>query len=46
MMDTQQERAEFEGDQARSKPIAFYTWSDELKQVWRFYKFLQWEFDS
>ncbi len=38
--------AEFEGDQARSKPIGFYTWSEELKQVWRFYKFLQSEFDE
>jgi hypothetical protein len=38
--------AEFDADQARSKPISFYTWSDELKQVFRFYRFLQREFDE
>jgi hypothetical protein len=40
------QRAEFERDQARSKPIGFYTWSDELQQVWRFCRFLQFEFDA
>jgi hypothetical protein len=39
-------RVSFEQDAARSKPIGFYTWSDELKQVWRFYRFLQEEFGS
>ncbi|MHC4608032.1 MAG: hypothetical protein ACYTAF_14065, partial [Planctomycetota bacterium] len=34
----------FEGDRARSKPIAFYTWSPELGQVWKFFRFLQQEF--
>jgi hypothetical protein len=36
----------FEADQPRSKPIGFYDWTPELKQVWRFYRFLQAEFDE
>jgi hypothetical protein len=34
----------FESDQARSKPISFYTWTPELQKVWRFYRFLQYPF--
>ncbi len=34
----------FERNQAASKPISFYTWTPELKQVWRFFRFLQHEF--
>jgi len=36
--------AEFETDKAQSKPISFYTWTPELGQVWRFFRFLQHEF--
>jgi len=36
--------AKFEGDRARSKPISFYNWTPELRQVWQFYRFLQHEF--
>ena len=36
--------AEFEQNKAASKPIGFYDWTPELKQVWRFYRFLQHEF--
>jgi hypothetical protein len=36
----------FEADQPRSKPLGFYDWTPELKQVWRFYRFLQAEFDE
>ncbi|MCE5267114.1 MAG: hypothetical protein LLG00_04440 [Planctomycetaceae bacterium] len=36
--------AEFEQDKTVSKPIGFYDWTPELKQVWRFYRFLQYEF--
>jgi len=36
----------FEADQPRSKPIGFYDWTPELAQVWRFYRFLQAEFDE
>jgi hypothetical protein len=36
----------FKADEARSKPISFYTWTPELKEVWRFYRFLQHEFDE
>lgn len=35
---------EFQADQIRSKPIGFYTWTDELQRLWRFYRFLQQEF--
>lgn len=35
----------FESDRERSKPIGFYTWTPELEEVWRFYRFLQFEFD-
>ncbi len=38
--------ANFERDQARSKPISFYTWTPELQNVWRFFRFLQFEFDE
>ncbi|MFO7898248.1 MAG: hypothetical protein R6V58_04210 [Planctomycetota bacterium] len=34
----------FENDPLASKPAGFYTWTDELKRVWRFYGFLQHEF--
>jgi len=30
----------------RSKPIGFYTWTPELQRTWRFYRFLQHEFDT
>ncbi|MGI9518275.1 MAG: hypothetical protein ACR2NP_14565 [Pirellulaceae bacterium] len=33
--------AEFEADVSRSKPISFYTWSDDLTRVWKFFRFLQ-----
>lgn len=38
--------ADFEQDKATSKPIGFYTWTPELQRTWRFYRFLQHEFDS
>jgi hypothetical protein len=38
--------ADFETDKAASKPIGFYTWTRELQQTWRFYRFLQHEFDA
>ena len=38
--------AEFQQDKAASKPIAFYDWTPELTQVWRFYRFLQHEFTA
>ena len=34
----------FERDKARSKPISFYEWTGALREVWRFYRFLQHEF--
>jgi hypothetical protein len=37
---------QFERDKERSKPIGFYTWTPELEEVWRFYRFLQYEFDE
>lgn len=37
---------EFDGNKARSKPISFYEWTAELQQVWRFFRFLQYEFDE
>ncbi len=37
---------QFERDTERSKPIGFYTWTPELEGVWRFYRFLQYEFDE
>jgi len=36
--------ADFDENKAASKPIGFYDWTPELKQVWRFYRFLQREF--
>ncbi len=36
--------ADFRRDEARSKPIAFYTWTPELETVWRFSRFLQFQF--
>jgi hypothetical protein len=33
--------AEFEGNEVASKPIGFYDWTPELKQVFRFFRFLQ-----
>ncbi len=38
--------AQFDKDSARSEPISFYTWSEELREVWRFFRFLQHEFRS
>ena len=38
--------AEFERDRERSKPISFYIWTSELQEVWRFFRFLQFEFDE
>lgn len=38
--------AEFEMNATNSKPAGFYTWNEELKQVWRFCRYLQKEFDS
>jgi hypothetical protein len=38
--------ADFEQDKAASKPIGFYTWTPELQRTWRFYRFLQHEFDA
>ncbi len=38
--------ADFEQDKAASKPIGFYTWTPELQRTWRFYRFLQHEFDG
>jgi hypothetical protein len=37
---------DFESDQVRSKPISFYNWSPELQRVWKFYRYLQWDFDD
>jgi hypothetical protein len=31
----------FESNHVRSKPIAFYTWNDTLKDCWRFLRFFQ-----
>ena len=31
---------------ASSKPISFYAWTENLGRVWRFFKFLQEEFDA
>jgi hypothetical protein len=46
----QQEKAKwlanFEQDKAASKPIGFYNWTPELQRTWRFYRFLQHEFDA
>jgi hypothetical protein len=36
--------AEFQGNRVLSKPIAFYNWTPELQQVWRFFRFLQTQF--
>jgi hypothetical protein len=36
----------FERDTVRSQPIGFYTWTKELGDVWRFFRFLQHEFDQ
>lgn len=33
--------AVFDADEIASKPIAFYNWTPELQQVWRFFRFLQ-----
>jgi hypothetical protein len=38
--------AEFQQDKAASKPIAFYDWTPELAQLWRFNRFLQHEFPA
>jgi hypothetical protein len=37
---------DFQQNEPRSKPIGFYDWTPELGQVWRFYRFLQEEFDE
>ncbi len=31
----------FEADASQSKPISFYTWSEDLTRVWKFFRFLQ-----
>lgn len=36
--------ASFEQDPTWSKPIGFYTWSPDLRDLFRFLRFLQWEF--
>jgi hypothetical protein len=36
--------SDFKRDKERSKPIGFYSWTPELEEVWRFYRFLQFEF--
>lgn len=38
--------ADFEQDKVASKPIGFYTWTPELQRTWRFYRFLQHQFDT
>jgi hypothetical protein len=38
--------AKFEADLSRSKPISFYTWNDDLRRVWKFFRFLQHRFDQ
>jgi hypothetical protein len=38
--------ADFENDKVRSKPISFYNWTPELQRVWKFYRYLQWDFDN
>lgn len=35
---------QFNSDTVLSKPIGFYTWNNELEQVWKVGRFLQWEF--
>ena len=37
---------DFESDVSRSKPISFYTWSEDLTRVWKFFRFLQHAFDQ
>ncbi|QDV44599.1 hypothetical protein Enr13x_44670 [Stieleria neptunia] len=37
---------EFQSDPSRSKPISFYTWNDDLRRVWKFFRFLQYRFDQ
>ena len=37
--------ADFENDQVRSKPISFYNLSPGLQQVWKYFRYLQWDFD-
>ena len=36
----------FEINNAKSKPLGFYNWTDELKKIWKFFKFLQYRFNS
>jgi hypothetical protein len=38
--------AEFDGDPKASKPIGFYTWSDELRRTFRFLRYLQWKWHT
>ena len=38
--EAQQFVREFMGNEAQSKPIGFYTWTDELGQLWRVFRFL------
>ncbi len=37
---------EFQADPSRSKPISFYTWNDDLRRIWKFFRFLQHGFDQ
>lgn len=37
---------EFQADPSRSKPISFYTWNDDLRRVWKFFRFLQHGFEQ
>jgi hypothetical protein len=37
---------DFQADEVRSKPIGFYTWSDDLRRCFRFLRFLQQPFPA
>ena len=38
--------SEFHSNRARSKPIGFYNWNEELQTIWKTYRFLQTEHDT
>jgi len=38
--------AAFKNNQALSKPISFYNWTPELQHTWRFFRFLQQQFEE
>lgn len=38
--------ADFSSDESRSKPIAFYNWTEELQTIWKVYRFLQTEMSA